>query len=181
MTANQCRRCGFAVVNPMVLLLALTACSNPVPPRRAAADTAAAVATTAVTPQHAAPRDVAPAESAFARLLRQLDRNGDGRVSRAEHADGARQMFDAMDADHDGKVTAAEMDAIRRDLYGPDRTDTAGEMAAVDINHDGVLSAQEHAEATGVTFDLIDADHDSFLTGAELQAAETAESAPKPK
>ncbi len=115
----------------------------------------------------------APVESPIARLLRQLDRNGDGRVSREEHADVARQMFHAMDADHNGEVTAIEMDAIRRDLYGADRTAAAREIAQVDSNHDGLLAAEEHAASTAVIFDQIDRDHDGFLTLDELKAADT--------
>jgi Ca2+-binding EF-hand superfamily protein len=183
MTVRQDRSCRFAMAVSLASLLALSGCSNPAPPQRAVADAATtpSAAAATVAPPRAASTGAAAVESALARLLRQLDRNGDGRVSRGEHADVARQMFDAMDADHDGKVTVAEMDAIRRDLYGPDRTAAARELAQVDDNHDGVLSAEEHAAATGVTFDQIDTDHDGFLTRAELQAAETAESAHKPR
>jgi hypothetical protein len=40
-----------------------------------------------------------------------MDTNGDGKISRAEHAAGAKQMFAQCDANRDGIVTAAEMDA----------------------------------------------------------------------
>ncbi len=40
-----------------------------------------------------------------------MDTNHDGVVSADEHAAGAKQMFAKMDADHDGNVTATEMDA----------------------------------------------------------------------
>src|SRR5262245_17193129 len=40
-----------------------------------------------------------------------MDTNGDGKISRAEHAAHAKQMFSECDANRDGIVTAAEMDA----------------------------------------------------------------------
>src|SRR5262249_3269296 len=46
-------------------------------------------------------------------LFDRLDANGDGHLTRAENAAGARKLFAAMDADRDGFVTAAEMDAYR--------------------------------------------------------------------
>ncbi len=159
-------------------LAVLAGCSKSTPqPSGATDDIADAKASRKVL---AAPRtrSTVPVESPIARLMRQLDLNHDGRVSREEHADVARQMFHAMDADHNGEVTAAEMDTIRRDLYGADRTAAAREIAQVDGNHDGMLSAEEHAASTAVIFDQFDRDHDGFLTLDELKAADAADPAP---
>ena len=43
--------------------------------------------------------------------FKMMDTDGDGKISRAEHAAAAKQMFDQCDANHDGIATAAEMDA----------------------------------------------------------------------
>jgi hypothetical protein len=43
--------------------------------------------------------------------MKMMDANSDGKVSAAEHADGCKQMFTKMDANSDGRLTAAEMDA----------------------------------------------------------------------
>ena len=40
--------------------------------------------------------------------FKSMDTDGDGRISRAEHAAGARMMFDKMDTNHDGIVTQQE-------------------------------------------------------------------------
>ena len=40
-----------------------------------------------------------------------MDKDGDGKVTAIEHADGAKAMFTKIDGDKDGQVTAAEMDA----------------------------------------------------------------------
>jgi Ca2+-binding EF-hand superfamily protein len=40
-----------------------------------------------------------------------IDTNQDGSLSAEEHADGARGMFMAMDADRDGQLTIAEIQA----------------------------------------------------------------------
>lgn len=43
--------------------------------------------------------------------MKMMDANGDGKVTAAEHTAGAQKMFTKMDSDGDGLVTAAEMDA----------------------------------------------------------------------
>ena len=45
------------------------------------------------------------------RHFAELDTNGDGSVSREEFATAAKKIFDAADADHDGKVTKAEWES----------------------------------------------------------------------
>lgn len=47
--------------------------------------------------------------------IRAADADGDGQLSREEHARGARTMFDQMDADRDGRLTGAEIRAVRDD------------------------------------------------------------------
>lgn len=49
-----------------------------------------------------------------AEKIKQMDTNGDGRLSTAEHEAGARKMFMMMDSNKDGSVTAAEMDASHK-------------------------------------------------------------------
>jgi outer membrane protein assembly factor BamB len=44
----------------------------------------------------------------FDELLRQSDKNGDGRISYAESTGIARDVFDVLDADHDGQLTRQE-------------------------------------------------------------------------
>ena len=44
-------------------------------------------------------------------MFQKMDTNGDGKISADEHAAGARAMFQEMDTNGDGKVTPAEMDA----------------------------------------------------------------------
>jgi Ca2+-binding EF-hand superfamily protein len=44
--------------------------------------------------------------------MQMMDKDGDGKISAAEHADGAKMMFSKMDANKDGQVTAAEMDTM---------------------------------------------------------------------
>jgi Ca2+-binding EF-hand superfamily protein len=161
-----------------IVVLVLAGCSKPSSQTTTAADgiAGADAPRKVVAIPHAG--STMPVESAIARLLRQLDLNRDGRVSREEHANVSLQMFHAMDADHNGEVTAAEMDTIRRDLYGADRTAAAREIAQVDSNHDGMLSQEEHAASTAVIFDQIDRDHDGFVTLDELKAADAADPEP---
>ena len=57
-----------------------------------------------------------------AEKIKMIDANGDGKLSAAEHEAGARKMFDKMDTDQDGKLSAAELQA------GHDRMMTADDQ-----------------------------------------------------
>jgi Ca2+-binding EF-hand superfamily protein len=46
-----------------------------------------------------------------AEKIKTIDTNQDGSLSAEEHADGSRRMFMAMDADRDGQLTVAEVQA----------------------------------------------------------------------
>jgi Ca2+-binding EF-hand superfamily protein len=50
--------------------------------------------------------------------LSMMDKDGDGKVSATEHAQGSKLMFAKMDANKDGAVTAEEMDAAWSDEAG---------------------------------------------------------------
>ena len=47
-----------------------------------------------------------------------MDLDGDGVVTAAEHAAGARALFDHMDTNHDGRVTREEMATFQRQVLG---------------------------------------------------------------
>lgn len=46
-----------------------------------------------------------------AEKIKQIDTDGNGSISAAEHTAGSQKMFARMDANSDGKLTAAEMQA----------------------------------------------------------------------
>ncbi|MDR0183974.1 hypothetical protein [Lysobacter arvi] len=47
-----------------------------------------------------------------------MDLDGDGVVTAAEHAAGARALFEHMDANRDGRVTREEMANFQRQVLG---------------------------------------------------------------
>ena len=102
--------------------------------------------------------------------FKKMDTNGDGKISRAEHAAGAKQMFTECDANKDGVVTAAEMDAAMA-LRGenPGKTDktSAEKIQVIDQNGDGKLTLAEHEAGTEKMFAQMDKDGDGFLSKEE--------------
>ncbi|HEV2081545.1 MAG TPA: EF-hand domain-containing protein [Brevundimonas sp.] len=68
------------------------------------------------------------------------DKDGDGRVSKAEFVDGRLARLTALDADRDGTVSAAEMQAGReaRRAAGADRA-----FGRMDANGDGAVTRAE--------------------------------------
>lgn len=108
--------------------------------------------------------------------MRIMDANRDGKVSTAEHAAGAQQMFKAMDANHDNRVTAEEMDATDKPWKSTDAShhkghamSSADKIKVIDTNGDGVLTAQEHAAGSKAMFGKMDTDKDGNLTAAEIK------------
>jgi Ca2+-binding EF-hand superfamily protein len=107
-----------------------------------------------------------------------MDADKDGKISAAEHAAGAKAMFEKMDVDKDGKVTAAEMTARHKAVTG--HTAKKSDMSAaekikmVDSDGDGVLTADEHAKASESMFAKMDTDKDGFLSKQEVNAGHAA-------
>lgn len=115
--------------------------------------------------------------------FKQMDADGDGRVSQSEHATGARQMFTKMDADGNGTVTAAEMDGMQGDKHhrsasnneadprnDAQRTEHREKMAKCDQNGDGQLTAAEHEAGAASMFTEMDANGDGFVSKEEMAA-----------
>jgi hypothetical protein len=122
----------------------------------------------------------APAEGQRAggmERLRAADTNGDGMISKQEAAALPRiaKDFDAIDANHDGQLTAEELHAFRkanRGGHGAKKLDTDG---------DGRISRAEAAAAPRMAehFDAIDTNGDGFISADEMKAAHAKHQAAK--
>lgn len=83
----------------------------------------------------------------------------------------AQAIFESLDANHDGVVSTAEMEAAhtRRPTAS---TPAAGKLrGAMDANHDGVVTSAEHAATARLRFERLDRNHDGFITTDEMPAA----------
>ncbi len=135
---------------------------------------AAAVCLFAVSAANAA--DSAPRERGA--MLMQLDKDADGRISRAEaDAGGAKRLverFDSLDGKQDGFLTREEMQAAMQQRKGERRREMRERMREVDANGDGQVSldeAQAKAPRLAERFGEIDADKNGYLSREELHAA----------
>jgi Ca2+-binding EF-hand superfamily protein len=102
-----------------------------------------------------------------------MDTNGDGKISRAEHAAGAKKMFTECDANKDGIVTAAEMDASMKnkgEMAMKDDKTSAEKIKEIDTDNDGKLTATEHDAGVEKMFGKMDTDGDGSLSKAECDA-----------
>jgi len=132
--------------------------------------------------------------------MARMDSNHDGVLTAAENAAAAQAMFDRMDSNHDGKVTTDEIEAGHKAMRGDhDSDDDAmtsgdnhgmhgrGEMhegmmregmggmrGMMDANHDGMITAAEHAAAAQAMFARMDSNHDGFISKPEMEAGHTA-------
>ena len=83
-----------------------------------------------------------------------------------------KERFDAMDANHDGVVTKAELTAQMAERMGEappaDRIDMM--FKAIDTDGDGKATAAEGAAADAARFATLDTDHDGTLTPEERRA-----------
>lgn len=105
-----------------------------------------------------------PREAQFARM----DADADGRVTLDEYRDAAKAAFDALDADHNYSVSAAELEAAQPQRDG--ELSAAQRIALIDDNDDGTLTADENRLAVEADFERIDVNDDDALELSEVKS-----------
>ena len=106
-----------------------------------------------------------------------LDADKDGKVTKAEVEAFRAAKVKAMDANADGKISADELSAARIAAATDRIKARSAEMVkALDSDGDGMLSAAEMAARPGPErlFDRIDANGDGAVTQDEVDAAQKA-------
>lgn len=98
-----------------------------------------------------------------------LDKDADGRVTREEAAarPGLARHFDQFDANKDGFLT-------REEIVTGTHQAAVTFFKRVDTDSDGKISRDEAAKSApriSKQFDLIDSNHDGFISAEELRAA----------
>ena len=111
-----------------------------------------------------------PAAPADAGGFARLDKNGDGVIDRSEAAANLRlaQHFDALDKNHDGKLSPDEFP--RHGRHG-ERGEHGAMLARLDTNKDGRISRDE-AKADpkfAERFDKMDVNKDGFVDRADFE------------
>lgn len=107
------------------------------------------------------------------RIIQQLekaDANKDGSVSRAEFTAFRETQFTRMDRNKDGVVTASDIPR-RAAKRMPEGLSIDQLVKQLDANGDGKISQQEFVTGPTPAFDRVDANQDSVVTKAELDAA----------
>jgi Ca2+-binding EF-hand superfamily protein len=106
-------------------------------------------------------------------MFEQVDADGDGKITKAEMEAYKTARFEAADTDGDGKLSQDEMTAALDDRRMARAVDM---VTRLDTDEDGLLSAEELA-AGGPRrgpmdmFDKLDADGDGALSLEEMQQA----------
>ncbi|MEO6742614.1 MAG: EF-hand domain-containing protein [Chthoniobacteraceae bacterium] len=127
-----------------------------------------------LAPLHAAEL---PGAGALADLVvKQFDTNGDSKIDSGELQAGVASSFAEIDADGDGKITVAEIDALG-DVLGKEIGETVAAVVmklikplilSMDSDKDGAVSRDEFLKAAVALFARLDTNKDAEITRAEL-------------
>jgi Ca2+-binding EF-hand superfamily protein len=138
--------------------------------------TTCALAIAALLAGHAMAGDTPRGEGPRGDEMR-ADKDGDGKVSRAEATAEATQRtnewFDKLDHDKDGYVTADEIRQARDARRGQMQEKFDEHFNAADTNHDGQLSLDEvqaNMPRLADRFSTLDKDKNGLLSKEELKA-----------
>jgi len=98
-------------------------------------------------------------------MLLRYDANHDGSVTRAEMEAGLKADFAAADTNHDGVLEPDEVRAVNEKRWSED---SAATSPLVDWNHVGVVDFNEFAATARSLFDQLDLDGNGVLSPQEL-------------
>ncbi len=111
-------------------------------------------------------------DAKFDQLFKAVDANEDGKISRAEaelKAPAMAENFDAIDTKHDGGLTKAEIRAFTAALEEKRRA-FSHKLEKADKDKNGVLTRDEAKVLPGLSthFDEVDSNHDGQLIIKEI-------------
>lgn len=126
--------------------------------------------------------EIAAENSEALALQAKSARPGGKAVPTAEDAAVAQALFDRLDANHDGTVSTAEMQAAhtRPPPAQARAANGLGMAAMLDVNHDGLVSATEHAAIARARFARMDSNADGYISSQEWDAAHSRQAAKTP-
>jgi hypothetical protein len=114
------------------------------------------------------------------------DKDGDGRISRAEAtstgAERSGKWFDRLDTNKDGYVTQEEMKQARETRHSQMREKGEEHFKSVDANSDGQLSLDEvqaKSPRLAERFSALDTDKNGLLSKEELRNGRGAQRPPQ--
>jgi len=107
--------------------------------------------------------------------FKQMDANGDGRVTAAEYERFHEMKFQRSDLDRDGKLSAAECESAEAmDGRKVDKQAVATHLRIVDTDADGQISKSEADTYARSTFARADRNGDGALSEGEFEDAYSA-------
>ena len=76
-------------------------------------------------------------------------------------------------------VALAATPTLAQETAKPKAMSSAEKIAVIDTDHDGIVTAEEHATGARAMFERMDSNHDGKVTAAEMDAAHEAMSGAK--
>ncbi|HLP98456.1 MAG TPA: hypothetical protein VK149_08425 [Sideroxyarcus sp.] len=128
-----------------------------------------ATAASACEGMHHGSGDACPTGGKF---IKEMDKNGDGTISKKEFDAFHGERFKELDANKDGKISADEMEAPHKMMMEKGRDIFEKRYDESDINHDGALSKDEAEIGMPMLFsrfDEADANKDGKVSKDEIR------------